>query len=74
MLWVAGRRWAMVDGKRRWLISEPFRDRVYRGPRATDKVGPGSGGGTKVRILRQDTLEETTCMRVTLSQARQVRD
>ena len=32
---------------------------LHRGPRATDDAGPGSGGGSKVRILRQDTLEET---------------
>jgi hypothetical protein len=32
---------------------------LYRGPRATDDAGPGSGGGSKVRILREDTLEET---------------
>jgi hypothetical protein len=33
---------------------------LHRGPRATDDAGPGSGGGSKVRILRQDTLEVTS--------------
>jgi hypothetical protein len=32
---------------------------LHRGPRATDDAGPGSGGGSKVRIKRQDTLEVT---------------
>jgi hypothetical protein len=32
---------------------------LKRGPRATNDAGPGSGGGSKVRVQRQDTLEET---------------
>jgi len=62
MLWV---RRALVktrrDGTRR-VIHEADEIPVkitHRGPRATDDAGPGSGGGSKVRILRQDTLEET---------------
>ena len=32
---------------------------VAIGDRATDDAGPGSGGGSKIRIRRDDTKEET---------------
>jgi hypothetical protein len=60
MLWVQGRRKTHIDGKRHWFDAGEIPVKVlHRGPRATDDAGPGSGGGSKVRILRQDTLEET---------------
>jgi hypothetical protein len=60
MLWVQGRRKAIIDGKRHWFDAGEIPVKVLRrGPRATDDAGPGSGGGSKVRILRQATLEET---------------
>jgi hypothetical protein len=60
MLWIAGRRKTYIDGERHWFDAGEIPVKVlHRGPRATDYAGPGSGGGSKVRILRQDTLKET---------------
>jgi hypothetical protein len=59
MLWVQGRRHRILDGKRRWFDAGEIPKVLYRGPRATDDAGPGSGAGSKVRIQRQDTLEVT---------------
>ncbi len=61
MLWIQGRRKAMIDGKRHWFDAGEIPVKVlHRGPCATDDAGPGSGCGSKVRILRQDTLEPTS--------------
>jgi hypothetical protein len=60
MLWIQGHRWRIIDGKRRWFDAGEIPVKVlHRGPRATDDAGPGSGGGSKVRIKRQDTGEVT---------------
>ena len=60
MLWVQRRRWRVVDGKKHYFDAGEVPVKViHRGSYATDDAGPGSGGGSKVRILRQDTLEET---------------
>jgi hypothetical protein len=60
MLWVQGRRWRVLDGKRRWFDAGEVPVKVlHRGPRATDDAWPGSGAASKVRIQRQNTLEET---------------
>jgi hypothetical protein len=61
MLWDQCRRWRIVGGKKRYFDAPKVSVKVlYSGPRATDDAGPGSGGGSKVRILRQDTGEETS--------------
>jgi hypothetical protein len=60
-LWDQGRRRRFIDGKLRSFDAGEIPVKVlYRGPRATDDAGPGSGAGSKVKILPEDTLEPTS--------------
>jgi hypothetical protein len=55
MLWDQGRRRKRINGKLRSFDAGEIPVKVlHRGPRATDDAGPGSGGGSKVRILLED--------------------
>jgi hypothetical protein len=61
ILWDQGCRRKFIGGKLRSFDAGEIPVKVlHRGPRATDDAGPGSGGGSKVRIMRQDTREITS--------------
>jgi hypothetical protein len=60
MLWNQGKRRKFINGKlRSFDAGETPCKILHRGPRATDDAGPGSGHGSKVRILPEDTMEPT---------------